>query len=93
MVEWYIGTLTDFTVSAGKMGKYFKQFLPTEIYEQYEHTYSDGDYDNMWNAIFIACDLFSILAIQVADHCSYYYNKQDEENMRIYLNNVKNNVY
>lgn len=93
MMEWYIGTLTDFTVSAGKMGKYFKRFLPSEIYEQYLHTYSDSDYNHMWNAIFIACDLFGILAIQVAGYCSYYYNKQDEENMRSYLNNVKNNVY
>jgi aminoglycoside 6-adenylyltransferase len=93
MMAWYIGTTTDFTVSAGKMGKYFKRFLPTEIYEQYLLTYSDSDYNNMWNAIFIACDIFSFLAIQVADYCGYYYNKQDEENMRIYLNNVKNNVY
>jgi aminoglycoside 6-adenylyltransferase len=93
MIAWYIGTTTDFTVSAGKMGKYFKRFLPTEIYEQYLLTYSDSDCNNMWNAIFIACDMFSFLAIQVADYCGYYYNKQDEENMRIYLNNVKNNVY
>ncbi|MGB8454119.1 MAG: aminoglycoside 6-adenylyltransferase [Anaerocolumna sp.] len=93
MMEWYIGTITDFTVSAGKMGKYFKRFLPREVYEQYLLTYSDSDYNNMWNAIFIECDIFSIFAIQVADYCSYYYNKQDEENMRIYLNNVKNNVY
>lgn len=93
MVAWYIGTTTDFTVSAGKMGKYFKRFLPTEIYEQYLRTYSDSDYNNMWDAIFTACDMFSFLAIQVADYCGYNYNKQDEENMRIYLNNVKNNVY
>lgn len=93
MIAWYIGTTTDFTVSAGKMGKYFKRFLPTEIYEQYLRTYSDSDYNNMWNAIFNACDIFSLLATQVADDCGYSYNKQDEENMRIYLNNVKSNVY
>jgi aminoglycoside 6-adenylyltransferase len=92
MIAWYIGTITDFTVSAGKMGKYYKRFLPPEIYEQYTLTYSDSDYNNMWNAISIACDMFSFLAIQVADHFGYNYNKQDEENMRIYLHNVKNNV-
>lgn len=93
MMAWYIGTTTDFTVSAGKMGKYFKRFLPTEIYEQYLLTYSDSDCNNMWDTIFISCDIFNFLAIQVADYCGYYYNKQDEDNMRIYLNNVKNNVY
>ncbi|WMJ88838.1 aminoglycoside 6-adenylyltransferase [Anaerocolumna sp. MB42-C2] len=93
MVAWYIGTITDFTVSTGKIGKYFKRFLPTEVYEQYLLTYSDSDYNNMWKTVFNASGLFSFLAIHVADHCGYYYNKQDEDNMRIYLNNVKNNVY
>jgi aminoglycoside 6-adenylyltransferase len=93
MISWYIGIITDFNVSAGKMGKYFKRYLPSEIYDQYLLTYSNSDYNNMWKAIMYACDLFSSLAEQVAEHFDYRYNKQDEENMRIYINNVKNNVY
>ena len=93
MISWYIGIISDFSVSAGKMGKYFKRYLPTEIYEQYLSTYSDSDYNNMWNAIMNACDMFSSLSKKIAEHFNYAYNEQDEENMRIYINNVKNNVY
>ncbi len=93
MIGWYIGTITDYTVSAGKMGKYFKQFLPAKIYDQYILTYSDSDYNHLWDAIFNACDIFSNLAIQVGDACSYFYNRHEEENMRIYLYNVKNKIY
>lgn len=93
MIGWYIGTITNYTVSAGKMGKYFKQFLPAKLYEQYLRTYSDSNYNHLWDAIFNACDIFSNLAVQVGDNCSYIYNGQDEENMRIYLNNVKNKIY
>lgn len=93
MISWYIGTITEFSVSAGKMGKYFKRYLPSDIYEQYLATYSDSDCNNLWRAIFNACDLFSLLALQVAKYCDYEYNKQDEVNMRQYINNVKNNVY
>lgn len=93
MISWYIGIITDFSVSAGKMGKYFKKYLPSEIYEQYLLTYSDSNYDNMWNAIMYSCDIFSALALQVAEYLGYKYNKQDEENMRIYIKNVQNNVY
>lgn len=93
MIEWYIGSTTDFRVSVGKMGKYFKDYLPTQIYEQYLRTYSDSDDNNMWKSIFTACDLFSILALQVAKYFGYAYNKQEEENMRRYLMNVKNKVY
>ncbi|MBP1756918.1 MAG: hypothetical protein H6Q59_3316 [Firmicutes bacterium] len=93
MISWYIGTATDFSVSSGKMGKYFKRYLPLEIYEQYKSTYSDGDYNNLWRAIMNASDLFSLLALQVAKCMNYEYNQQDEQNMRLYLSNVKNNVY
>lgn len=29
IIEWYIGTISDFSVSAGKKGKYFKSTSPT----------------------------------------------------------------
>lgn len=93
MISWYIGTITDFQVSAGKMGKYFKRYLPSELYEQYVFTYSDSEPDNMWNSILTSCDLFHSLALKVSVHCNYQYNIQDEENMRLYLYNVRNNVY
>lgn len=93
MISWYIGTITGFSVSPGKMGKYFKRYLPKEVYEQYVQTYSDSDYNNFWKAIFVACDLFQQLAVQVGAYMGYQYNQQDEENMRVYLNNVKNKVY
>lgn len=93
MISWYIGTVTDFNVSAGKLGKYFKRYLPLDIYELYLSTYSDSDYNNIWRAIMNACDLFSLLALQVAKCFNYEYSKQDEVNMRLYINNVKNNVY
>ena len=33
MLEWYIGSMTDYSVSCGKLNKYFKRYLP----EDYEH--------------------------------------------------------
>lgn len=92
MISWYIGTITDFNVSAGKMGKYFKRYLPPNIYEQYLSTYSDSDCNNMWRAIMNACDLFSLLAMQVGKSFNYEYNKQDEVNMRLYIDNIKFNI-
>lgn len=93
MISWYIGVSTGFRVSEGKMGKYFKRYLPPEVYETYLMTYSDSDTKNMWNAIWNACDMFSFLAAQAADQLGYDYSRKDEENMRIYIDNVKNNNY
>ncbi len=93
MISWYIGTITDFSVSSGKMGKYFKRYLPKELYEMYTKTYSDSNYDNIWKAIFVSCDLFQALGLKVSEYFGYKYNKQDDSNMRLYLNNVMNDAY
>lgn len=85
MIEWYIGTVTDFKVSAGKYGKYFKEYLPPEVYDMYAKTYSDGNYDNLWLAVYTACDLFRDVALAVAEDGTYFYNEDEEKGSRMYL--------
>lgn len=91
IIEWYIGIKNDFNVSSGKMGKYFKKYLPLKIYEKYSKTYSDSNYKNLWASVFTACDLFNDIAVQIADYFGYVYNEQDEKSMMDFLNKVKNN--
>ena len=89
MVEWYIGINNNFAVTSGMWGKYFKKYLPAELYELYVKTYSDGDYEHLWAAIFTACDLFHTLAVIVATHFSFMYRQNEENGIREYLNKVK----
>lgn len=93
MVEWYIGINTDFNVSAGKMGKYFKRYLPPQLYAQYAKTYSDSNYSNLWISIFTACKLFRVMANMVAKHFGFVYNKIDDQKMTEYLKNVESNNF
>jgi len=90
MIEWFIGVNNDFSVSSGKNGKYFKNYLPNNLYENYKRTYSDSDYNNFWNAIFCACGLFSIAAKKVANYLNITYNQNDENGIIKYLNMIKN---
>lgn len=92
MIEWYIGMHHNFTVSSGMWGKYFKKYLSLELYEQYIKTYSDCEVENLWSAIFTACDLFRNVAAQVANQLGYVYNKQDDEGIMNYLVKMKNNM-
>ncbi|MDR2022936.1 MAG: aminoglycoside 6-adenylyltransferase [Hungatella sp.] len=93
MIEWYIAMNHDFSVSTGIWGKYYKKYLPQELYEKYLKTYSDGNPENLWNAVFTACDLFRFLAQKVSCHLGYSYCKQDDENMVEYISNVKNTAH
>jgi aminoglycoside 6-adenylyltransferase len=89
MIRWYIGIKTDFSVSSGKNGKYFKKFLEPDLWEKYIRTYSDANYDNLWEALFASCDLFRILAVKVAEHFGFEYPYQDDERVTAHLKHVR----
>lgn len=89
MVSWWIGANHDFQVSTGKMGKYFKKFLPEPYWDLYKGTYSDGNDENMWSSIFIACELFRILAEDLGKKLQYTYPVAEDRNMTAYLKRVK----
>ncbi|MBS2967878.1 aminoglycoside 6-adenylyltransferase [Metabacillus sp. KIGAM252] len=89
MVSWWIGTKHGFQVSSGKMGKYFKKYLPESYWELYKETYSDGNPENMWRSVFAACELFQALAKEVADYFSFTYNLDEAAKMTNYLKRVK----
>lgn len=88
-VSWWIGTQYDFQVSTGKMGKYYKKYLPEPYWEMYKRTYSDSSYDNMWDSLFVACELFRTLAKDVAEYFSFTYRVDDDANMTEYLEHVR----
>lgn len=91
MLEWYIGVNTEFSVSVGMWGKYFKKYLPSELYELYLKTYSN--HEELWTAIFAACELFRTAAPVVGKHFGYGYNHNDDDNMMQYLMKMKNNEF
>lgn len=90
MTEWYIGMHNDFKVSAGKNGKYFKKYLPEKLYKMYADTYSDSDYENVWNAVFTACGLFRTMAKEIAENFGYKYNAAEDGNMTAYMLKIRN---
>jgi aminoglycoside 6-adenylyltransferase len=89
VVSWWIGMKYEFSISTGKMGKYFKNDLPEPYWVMYKATYSDSSYENMWDSIFAACDLFRTLSKDIADAFSYSYPHNEDKNMIDYLKHVR----
>ncbi|MGP4041865.1 aminoglycoside 6-adenylyltransferase [Gracilibacillus sp. D59] len=89
MVNWWIGVKEDFQVSTGKLGKYYKDYLPEPYWTMYKATYSDSDYDNMWESIFVTCELFRTLSQEVAEHFHFTYPVNDDRNMTKYLKHIR----
>lgn len=90
MLEWYVGVNNNFSISVGKNGKYFNKLLPTNMYERFTKTYSDANYDHMWEATFEMLYLFGETARGVAKQLLFTYDENEEEGIENYMKQVKN---
>ena len=88
IVEWYIGTETDFSVSAGKGGKFMRKYLQPEIYSKLLLTYSDAEIERNKNSLLVMTELFASLAKHTAGKLGFTYNIDDEVNVMGYLESV-----
>ena len=89
MLEWRIGCGNRFSVSAGKMAKYMKRFLPREEYGRFLQTYGRADTEEQWQAVFAMCDLFQETACAVAEALGFSYNQEEAKNSRWFLEHVR----
>ena len=93
MLVWYFGSKTDFKKSPGKLGKYLKADIEPEIWSELEKTYSDADFDHIWESLFAMGSLFRKLAHSVAAHFGFQYNEQEDDNVTEYLQQIKRLPY
>ena len=89
MLAWYFGVQTDFQKSPGKMGKYFKECLEPEIWQQLESTYADAQPEHIWDSLFVMGDLFRQTAHDVANHFGFHYPEQDDKNVTHFLHHIR----
>lgn len=89
MLKWYIGTQTDFSVNVGACGKYFEKHLASSHWEMYLKTFSNAEYNNIWEALFAMCDLFRETAMSVANGFGYTYPIHDDQRVTSYLRHVR----
>lgn len=90
MLVWYFGVKTDFKESPGKFGKYLKKRVEPEIWDEIEKTYSDADFEKIWDSLFTMGGLFQWLAIVVASEFGFQYQQQDDDNVSDFIHRIKN---
>ena len=88
IIEWYIGTNTDFKVSFGKGGRNMTHYISSDLYNRILSTYADSDADNIWNALVLMADLFDDLANKIATSMSFDYNATEAKNVTEYLKRI-----
>ena len=89
LLEWKIGMENNFSVSAGKSGKYMNKYLTKEKYRQFLATYAIAEVEAVWNAVFEMCDLFQSTAVELSKKYKFVYNFEQAENSLQFLQHVK----
>lgn len=89
MLTWYFGIQTGFKKAAGKNGKYIKKSIEPEIWVELEKTYSDAEFENIWESLFKMGSLFRRLAKSVAAEFGFQYPQQDDDNVSDYIRRIK----
>jgi len=89
MLVWYFGIKTDFKVAPGKFGKYIKKRIEPEIWAELEKTYSNANYENIWESLFTMGNLFRRLATEVAAEFGFQYHQQEDNNVSDFIRRIK----
>jgi aminoglycoside 6-adenylyltransferase len=85
MIEWYVGAITDFTVSFGVEGRRMTSHISPELYNRILSTYPDSKAENIWKALFVMRTLFDQLAKEVGLLMNFRYNQEEANNVTSYL--------
>lgn len=88
LLEWKIGFKTNFSVSVGKSGKYMYRWLDEKTWNTYLQTYSSGIIKDIWESVFIMCDLFNKIAEEISLIMNVQYNKIEATNSLKFLKDV-----
>lgn len=89
MLRWYVGKHTAYGINLGMCGKKLKHYLEPELWSMFEQSYADADEEHSWKALFMACDLFRIIASDLAMHFGFVYPVQDDMRVSAHLRRVQ----
>lgn len=85
VLNWKIGIHYDFKVTTGGHSKYLKRYLTEEEMKRVQGIFPNGEYEDIWDKLFLMYDYFEELESEVAKHFNYFYDKIETERVREFL--------
>ncbi len=85
MLNWKIGIRYDFKVTTGGHSKYLKRYLTEEEMKRVQGIFPNGEYEDIWDKLFLMYDYFEELESEVAKHFNYFYDKEEAAKVHEFL--------
>lgn len=93
MLEWKIGVDHNFDVVVGKHSKYLKDFLSEEEMNRFKSIFPNGDYEDIWDRLFLMYEYFEDNAEYVAAKLNFGFDKCQMQRVKDFLILRKNDYY
>jgi aminoglycoside 6-adenylyltransferase len=89
MPEWDIAAKAEAPVSVGMAGKHLQQLLPPDVWHEFERSYTDADYERIWESLFVFYRLFRSTAESVGRVYGYRFPDEEAEKVLAFLEHVR----
>ncbi|NKB67582.1 MAG: aminoglycoside 6-adenylyltransferase [Candidatus Latescibacteria bacterium] len=89
MLEWEMGIRQGFEQSMGFKGKHLERYLPSDMWSQYENTYVDSNYENLWESLFLCYRIFKESAEFVGKNCGFTFPQEKGMKVWAFLEHVR----
>lgn len=85
MLNWRIGIEHNFSVTTGRYNKYLKRFISADEMKRVQGIFPNGEYEDMWDKLFMMYDYFHELEAVVAKHFDFSSNSVETNRVRAFL--------
>lgn len=89
VLDWQIGMENNWEISTGKFGKFLQKYLSENTWNQFKKTFPDSDYNEIWNSLFISCDLIRQFGTGLAQKLDFSYPFNDDSKVSNYLSAIR----
>ncbi|MDR6921055.1 AadS family aminoglycoside 6-adenylyltransferase [Chryseobacterium sp. 2987] len=90
LIEWHIGESQGWNnITTNKHGRLFPKYLPEDLWNRVESTFSGSNIEDNWISLLAFADLVHELGAALAQKLNFIYPTKLEEDIRNYLAEVK----
>lgn len=85
MLNWKIGIEHGFDITTGHYNKYLKRFITADEMKRVQGIFPNGEYEDMWDKLFLIYDYFHELEAVVAEHFNFPIDIMEAKRVRAFL--------
>ena len=85
MLNWKIGIEHGFDITTGHFNKYLKRFLSADEMKRVQGIFPNGEYEDMWDKLFLIYDYFHELEAVVAERFDFPIDIMEAKRVRVFL--------